>query len=204
MAKAEWLTLSENTGSGNATISVTANEHTGREARYTKLTFTPKEADTVERVVMQNGKPEFITLNSETITISKDGTQVLSIEGQSNSKKLTFRNLSGDFDLFEPPTYRVNGALIGNGESLENMGDPGKTAQYNFQYMTGPVPSNTTTNELSKEIEITSEGGINKRCKVIVSAADPFFNVPTESIIIESSGQRVYIDIESNTSWHIN
>lgn len=59
MAKANWVKVNPASGSGNATVNVSStNEHTGRKARTTILTWKAANVADITRNVSQAGKPE--------------------------------------------------------------------------------------------------------------------------------------------------
>ena len=95
MAYANWLVPSKTQGSGNDTVNVTAGtDNTGRSPRQTAMTFKAANCEDVVRNVIQAGKPEFVTIQSAK-SVSKDGVPTLTIEGTTNSSKLTFSLASG-------------------------------------------------------------------------------------------------------------
>ena len=106
MAYANWLLPSKTSGSGNDTVDVTAvSNNTGRSPRQTQIAFKAANVADVVRKVIQAGKPEFVTILSAA-AVSKDGVTVLTIEGVSNSSKLTFALASGgSLPLTLPASY---------------------------------------------------------------------------------------------------
>lgn len=206
MAKAEWLTVSKNTGSGDATISVSASENTGREPRNTTLTFLSKNStgttlESVTRDVVQSGKDSFVEFLNREITLEKEGNSELYIEGVSNAAYLQFGfGYGGTLDIGWDNKYIVNDEEVTNGMSPKN--DPGRFSQYNFKLRLN-VPKNETIETLKRVIEVKPSKGFGDSMMIKVSAEDPFFEVLEDSIRIESSGTSTMITIQSNTFWTI-
>ena len=119
MAYAQWLIPSKTQGSGNDTVNVTAGtDNTGRSPRQTAMTFKAANCEDVVRQVIQAGKPEFVTIQSAK-SVSKDGVPTLTIEGTSNSSKLTFSLASGGtLVLTLPDTYLANSLTTQNGAAI--------------------------------------------------------------------------------------
>lgn len=200
MAKANWVNVNPESGSGNKTINVSSNsEHTGRSARSTVLTITAANVEPKTVNVTQQGKPEFTNNNSDTATAGKAGQNV-TISGISNSKKLTFSLGVGDLSVSLPISYTAGGITTNNG--VEITGDPGATAQYNWSIVIS-VGENTTINSLSKQIIVTDEGGNTDTCVLTQAAGDAYLTVSNTAIELTHQGTAVSFNVESNTSWTI-
>ena len=68
---AEWVSATPNSGSGNATLSVTASPNTTSDSRTAKVTATTKD-NTAELTLTQNGG-EYIMINPTSIQSSEEG-----------------------------------------------------------------------------------------------------------------------------------
>ena len=71
MAKATWCTVNPTEGSGNKTVNVSGETHTGRTARQTTLTITAANVEPVTVQVNQAGKPEYVD-SQDTAAVVKD------------------------------------------------------------------------------------------------------------------------------------
>lgn len=215
MAKAAWLTVEPQSGQGNATVQNTGTVHTGRTQRTTTVTgvasgVTPNK--TYE--VIQKAKPEFVSFdNGAEITVGKAGGS-LSIKGKSNSSKLTFEIVSlsdesgtpgvleGGLELTLPDSYDAGGASTENGAEI--TGDPGATQEYAFTVEFTGIAANTSIQELTSALKVTTTGGQTSQIQIKQSAGDPTFAFSQESIQMEADGSAVSIGITSNTSWTLS
>ena len=85
------FTLTPKTGTGNAKVSISCSERTGR-VDTSPVTFTAKmNGFSVSKSVsvVQKGKPEFVTVNNSAVAVDKKGGTV-TITGVSNTSKLSF------------------------------------------------------------------------------------------------------------------
>lgn len=205
MAKAAWVSVSPSTGSGNGTVSVSSSaEHSGRVARSTTLTITAANVEDKIVTVNQAGKPEYVDA-PESATAAKGG-QTVTIQGTSNSSKLTFSLGTGDLSVSLPSAYTANSVATENGASI--AGDPGASAEYNWSIAI-VVSENTSIDSLSKQIVVTADGGMTDTCTLTQAAGDPYVHVKKNGVEINSidltyQGTAVSFDVESNTSWSIS
>lgn len=199
MAKAAWVLINPSSGSGNKSVRVSADEHTGRNSRESSLTFSAPNCTDVVRTVIQAGKPEFTQFSESAITIPKDG-KVVTISGVSNSNKLTFALGSGTLELDLPSTYTANSVSTENGSLI--VGDPGALMQFNFSIAIS-VPKNETIDSLSRQIIVTDAAGNTATCALTQTAGDPYLRVTTGDINLTYAGTAVSVSVESNTSWTI-
>lgn len=215
MAKASWLTVSPMSGTGNATVSNTGTVHTGRAQRTTTVTgvavgVTPNKT---YRVV-QEAKPEFVSFNAGAeITVAKTGG-TLTITGLSNSEKLKFELLDltdnssttgvveGGLKLTLPEKYTAGGTQTSNDVAI--TGDPGAAAQFAFSITFTGIAANTTIDELTAAMKVTTAGGQSAQIQIKQSAGDPVFSFGQGTITLEASGSAVSQTIVSNTSWELS
>ena len=148
------FTLTPKTGTGNAKVSISCSERTGRVAT-SPVTFTAKmDGFSVSKSVsvVQEGKAEFVTLDVTTVSVDKKG-EVVNITGTSNSSKLSF-SCAADEVTFS--SYTANGASAANGAAI--AGDPGASAQFAFSIPV-TVSVNTTASSKKYELDVTTSGG---------------------------------------------
>lgn len=106
MAKPGWLIINPTQGSGNGTISNSANAHTGRVARTGTVTVTGVGVSTPATYrVTQEPKAEFASFDNGTEMSANKGAGKVTIVGKSNSAKLTFSWLGESYGVALPDSY---------------------------------------------------------------------------------------------------
>lgn len=198
MAKAAWCTVNPTQGSGNKTVNVSGETHTGRTARQTTLTITAAKVEPVTVQVNQAGKPEFVD-SQDTAAVVKEG-HVLTISGKSNSSKLTFSLGTGNLNLELPATYIANSLTVNNGEAID--GDPGQNAEYDFSIQF-TVARNEGITDLTRQLVVTDEGGHTDTCLITQAAGDPTLSVSKNTIELDYLGTAQSFEVISNSSWNI-
>lgn len=215
MAKSAWLTVEPMSGSGNATIQNIGTVHTGRIQRTTTVTGTATGVSPDKTYqVIQKPKPEFVSFDDGAeVAVAKTGG-TLTIVGKSNSSKLTFALLDltdndetdgiveGGLKLTLPENYEAGGTQTVNGVAIE--GDPGATQQFEFNIQFTGIAENTTIDELTAALKVTTEGGQSAQISIKQSAGDPRFEFGQETITLEADGTAVSNTIVSNTSWTLS
>lgn len=211
MAKAAWLTVNPASGNGNATVQNTGTVHTGREQRETTVTgvavgVLPNKT----YKVIQKGKPEFVLFtNGAETTVGKAGG-TLTITGKTNSSKLNFElvNLetrvvvAGGLKLTLPSKYTAGGVETTNNVAI--TGDPGAQQEFEFSITFTGIAANTTIDELTAAMKVTTAGGQSAQIQIKQSAGDPVFSFGQKTITLEASGAAVSQTIVSNTSWELS
>lgn len=199
MAKADWLNVNPASGSGSKQVSVsTKEEHTGRLARTTVLTFKAANCPDVTRTVNQSGKPEYVDI-ADTASSPKEGKTV-TISGVSNSAKLTFSLGTGSLQLNLPANYTANSVSTPNGTAI--AGDPGALKVYDFSIAVTVLPNELAT-EQSRQIIATDEGGHQDVCQLTQAAGDLYLTVQDGDINIDYLGTAVSVQVDSNTTWTV-
>lgn len=211
MAKAAWLTVNPSSGNGNATVQNTGTVHTGREQRETTVTGVAVGVSPNKTYkVIQKGKPEFVSFtNGAETTVGKAGG-TLTITGKTNSSKLNFElvNLEtyavveGGLELTLPSKYTAGGVETTNNVAI--TGDPGAQQEFEFSITFTGIAANTTIDELTAAMKVTTAGGQSAQIQIKQSAGDPVFSFGQETITLEASGAAVSQTIVSNTSWELS
>lgn len=211
MAKAAWLTVNPVSGNGNATVQNTGTVHTGREQRETTVTGVAVGVSPNKTYkVIQKGKPEFVSFtNGAETTVGKTGG-TLTITGKTNSSKLNFElvNLktravvAGGLELTLPSKYTAGGVETTNNVAI--TGDPGAQQEFEFSITFTGIAENTTIDELTAAMKVTTAGGQSAQIQIKQSAGDPVFSFGQETITLEASGAAVSQTIVSNTSWELS
>ena len=162
------FTLTPKTGTGNAKVSISCSERTGR-VDTSPVTFTAKmDGFSVSKSisVVQKGKPEFVTVNNSAVAVNKKG-ETVTITGVSNTSKLSFSCTANEVTF---TSYTANGASATNGVAI--AGDPGASAQFAFSIPV-TVSVNTTTSSKTYTLNITAAGG-QKTAVVLTQLASDF------------------------------
>ena len=162
------FTLTPKTGTGNAKVSISCSERTGR-VDTSPVTFTAKmNGFSVSKSisVVQKGKPEFVTINNSAVAVNKKG-ETVTITGVSNTSKLSFSCAASEVTF---SSYTANGASATNGVAIS--GDPGASAQYAFSIPV-TVSANTTASSKTYTLNITAAGG-QKTAVVLTQLASDF------------------------------
>jgi hypothetical protein len=211
MAKAAWLTVNPASGNGNATVQNTGTVHTGREQRETTVTGVAVGVSPNKTYkVIQKGKPEFVSFtNGAETTVGKAGG-TLTITGKTNSSKLNFELVdlktravvAGGLELTLPSKYTAGGVETTNNVAI--TGDPGAQQEFEFSTTFTGIAANTTIDELTAAMKVTTAGGQSAQIQIKQSAGDPVFSFGQETITLEASGAAVSQTIVSNTSWELS
>lgn len=211
MAKAAWLTVNPASGNGNATVQNIGTVHTGREQRETTVTGVAVGVSPNKTYkVIQKGKSEFVSFtNGAETTVGKAGG-TLTITGKSNSSKLNFELVDletravveGGLELTLPSKYTAGGVETTNNVAI--TGDPGAQQEFEFSITFTGIAANTTIDELTAAMKVTTAGGQSAQIQIKQSAGDPVFLFGRETITLEASGVAVSQTIVSNTSWELS
>ena len=197
MSKAAWVHVAPESGSGNASVAVSSTSpHTGRVASSKALSISAPNCETKTVTVNQAGKPEYVSYDSTTATAQQAGQNV-TISGKSNSSKLTFSLGTGALAISLPSTYMANSVSIPNGGAIS--GDPGASAEFPFS-ITINVPENTSTDEKSRQIIVTDNGGHTATCTLTQSAGDAYLEVSPTTLELDWQGTAQSFSISSNTT----
>ena len=211
MAKAAWLTVNPASGNGNATVQNIGTVHTGREQRETTVTGVAVGVSPNKTYkVIQKGKSEFVSFtNGAETTVGKAGG-TLTITGKTNSSKLNFELVDletrvvveGGLKLTLPSKYTAGGVETTNNVAI--TGDPGAQQEFEFSITFTGIAANTTIDELTAAMKVTTAGGQSAQIQIKQSAGDPVFSFGQETITLEASGVAVSQTIVSNTSWELS
>lgn len=211
MAKAAWLTVNPASGNGNATVQNTGTVHTGRKQRETTVTGVAVGVSPNKTYkVIQKGKPEFVSFtNGAETTVGKAGG-TLTITGKTNSSKLNFELVdlktravvAGGLELTLPSKYTAGGVETTNNVAI--TGDPGARQEFEFSITFTGIAANTTIDELTAAMKVTTAGGQSAQIQIKQSTGDPVFSFGQDTITLEASGAAVSQTIVSNTSWELS
>lgn len=200
---APWASPNKTSGNGNDTVSWSASEHTGRLARQTLATFSASGVSpSPELTIIQSGKTEFVSFDSATASVSKNGG-TLTITGKSNSSKLTF-SLTGNngIGLVLPTKYLANSVQTNNAAAI--AGDPGATQEYVFSITFTGIAENTSIASLLSQLTVEDNNGNTATCDITQAAGDAYLTISPATITIPAAGTAVSVSVSSNTNWSIS
>ena len=166
------FTLTPKTGTGNAKVSISCSERTGR-VDTSPVTFTAKmNGFSVSKSVsvVQKGKPEFVTVNNSAVAVNKKG-ETVTITGVSNTSKLSFSCPDNEVTF---SNYTANGASATNGVAI--AGDPGASAQFAFSIPV-TVSVNTTADRKKYTMTVTTESGETAEISFVQAASVFTYNL---------------------------
>ena len=203
MSKPLWLNISPTSGSGNGIISNSASKHTGRVARTGVVTVTATGASTSETyTVTQTPSAEFVSFNDgDSMSVSKEGG-IVTIQGKSNSSKLTFAWVGESYKAELPTNYTASGLSTNNGIAI--AGDPGASAEFTFTVEL-EVPLNDTIEEVTRILKVTANStNVAKQIAIVQAVGDPRISLSTNSITLDTNGTAISVNVISNTTWTVS
>lgn len=202
MAKPSWLNTTPTSGSGNGTISNSANEHTGRVARTGTVTVTGVGVSSPSTYqVTQSPKAEFVSFDDGAEMSAPKLGGAVTVTGKSNSQKLTFKWSGSVLDVTIPETYTANGSSANNGQSIS--GDPGATSEFAFS-LALTFPANTEVEEVQRILIVEAGGGQSKQITIKQAAGDATLTVEPTEITIPQDGTAQTVQVTSNTTWTVS
>lgn len=203
MAKPSWINVDPLSGSGNGALSISAPAHTGRTARVGTITVTGVDVSEPSTCrVTQSPKAEFASFNDGSeASAPKDGGTV-TIQGKSNSNKLTFSWVGSVNDVTIPENYQANGTSTANGTEIE--GDPGASSEFDFSIQF-EFPGNETVEEISRTLKVSTGGGQTVQITIKQAAGEAELRLSQSEITLPQEGTpAVSVNVISNTTWTVS
>ena len=195
MAKANWLTISPMSGTGNAIIRNIGSEHTGRLDRTTTVTGKAVGiASEKTYSVVQHAKSEFVAVNDALYQVAGKGGTV-TVTGTSNSPVLTVTVDDGG----TVGTLTVKDATVMNGQAI--AGDPGAAEQYSWKVQI-QVSENLTASQRSLTVKVQgSSASVSDEIEVVQAASSFTYEyVPSASVpTIAASGGNSVVSAQLKT-----
>lgn len=200
-----YLSWVPKTGTGNAQIKINSvNPYTGRADRKTDVPGKiVGKTNTVTVTVLEKAVDEFITPDSLTINVAKDG-ETIHVTGKANVTRLTFI-WKTNFGIANVTSYKVNGSTTATSGAVI-IGDPGATGEYTYD-VTVVVPKNETIKARSAILEIRSEGStIIKTTTITQALGDSYLylnsqGTTTVTVTIPKGGGEQTLSVLSNDTW---
>lgn len=212
-----FATITPDSGSGNATLNISATKNTGRNSRT--VTISAREASGTltssnNLSISQDGAEEFITISSVGTAV-RDGGNV-NVIFTSNSRSFIARVDAPVGYSSQTPVIKsidVNGSAVSisgtNNITVTPTGDPGAAAQYTVT-MVVTIPANTATSVVKYPVTITSTttASINGTGNINQAGADKYLKFVNSngeeisSISVDADGTAVNsARISSNIAW---
>ena len=212
-----FATITPDSGSGNATLNISATKNTGRNSRT--VTISAREASGTltssnNLSISQDGAEEFITISSVGTAVGDGGN--VNVIFTSNSRSFIARVDAPVGYSSQTPVIKsidVNGSAVSisgtNNITVTPTGDPGATAQYTVT-MVVTIPANTATSVVKYPVTITSTttASINGTGNINQAGADKYLKFVNSngeeisSISVDADGTAVNsARISSNIAW---
>lgn len=212
-----FATITPDSGSGNATLNISATKNTGRNSRT--VTISAREASGTltssnNLSISQDGAEEFITISSVGTAVRYGGN--VNVIFTSNSRSFIARVDAPVGYSSQTPVIKsidVNGSAVSisgtNNITVTPTGDPGATAQYTVT-MVVTIPANKATSVVKYPVTITSTttASINGTGNINQAGADKYLKFVNSngeeisSISVDADGTAVNsARISSNIAW---
>lgn len=213
----DFITITPDSGTGNATLNISATENTGRNSRSKTISAKETSSSTVSSntlKITQSGAAEFIDITS-TGSISKNGGDV-SVTFRSNTKSFIAKVDAPTGYSSQTPTIKsisINGSPVTitgtNNITVTPAGDPGASAEYSVS-MSVTVPANAATTSVQYLVTLTSAvtASVKDTGNIIQAGADKYLKfvnaqgTEISSITINANGAaNTGARISSNIGW---
>lgn len=199
-----YLSWVPKTGTGNAQIKIASvKPYTGRTDRSTSVPGKiVGKTNAVTVTVLEKAADEFITPDSSTINVVKDGG-IIHVTGKSNSKLLIF-TWKTNFDIANVTSFKVNDSTTATSDTAIT-GDPGATGEYTYD-ATIVVPKNNTIKVRSATLEIKGESTSVVKITITQALGDSYLylnstGTTTETVTIPKGGGEQTLSVLSNDTW---
>lgn len=223
MAKAAWITPNPSSGTGTKTVSVSAQNFTGRVERTTTLTITSTK-DTSKKATVtakQTATAEFLTLKTSAGNSIPATAAAIIYSFESNSKYICFKKDSG---------YTASNIVVINahqgetGEILTGVdkgsftlytipNDWGASGKYEFEIGIS-VEANETISPITRKFTLGGVSGsseptsfptaLSTQTTSVQAAKVVTLTVSPTSITIPAAGTAQTITVTSNDAWSIS
>lgn len=223
MAKSTWFTPNPSSGTGTKTVSVSAQNSTGRIGRITTLTITSTK-DTSKKAtvtVKQTAIAEFLTLKTSAGNSISAIDSIIKYTFESNSKYICLRKDSGyttsNVIVFNIPEMQNGEIVTGVDKGLFILytipSDYGALSKYTIEInisvaaneTISPITRKFTLGAVSMASEPTSfPTTLSTQTTSVQAAKVVTLKVSPTSIIIPAAGTAQTITVTSNDAWSIS
>lgn len=194
-------------GSGNTQLTVkavSANRGNREVQEATFVVTAPGVSPNKSFIARHLPAEEFVEFNDgEEMSVIKEGGNI-TINGTSNSKKLTFSKGTGDIitDDISAVEYTADGKNTVNGIAIE--GDPGAEHKYAWSLKL-KAQANTTLDSRTQQITVVCEStSVQKAITLNQTAGDPYLEIDPQTINVPQDGSEVQVQINTNTTFTVS
>lgn len=211
-----FATITPDTGSGDATLNISATKNTGRNSRTVTISAKETNGSVISSnnlEITQEGATEFITMSSVGTAV-KDGSNV-NVVFTSNCKSFIAKVEAPTGYSSQTPVIRsisVNGSAASisgtNNITVTPTGDPGATAQYTVT-MVVTIPANAATSVVKYPVAITSAttASVKATGEINQAGADKYLKFTNDQgseisfVNIDADGMKNHCRVSSNIAW---
>lgn len=185
-----WLTCSKTSGSGDATITLTASENTSSDERTATLTITGANKTVTVNISQAGAKQD------NYLTIKVDGTSITS--STTLSFEAASKNATKSFTIESNTTWNIAKSGDTSWFSLNKEGNSSGEAIITITI----TADNTTTSEKTATLTII---GASKTYTITLTQkeAAPYLTVDDTPLSFDANGETKTLTISSNTTWTI-
>ena len=228
MAKAAWITPNPSSGTGRKTVSVSAQNFTGRVERTTTLTITSTK-DTSKKATVtakQTALSEFLTLKTSAGNSIPATAGIIQYTFESNSKYICLRKDSGytasNVIVFNIPEIQTGGTETGGTVTGVDKGsfilytipsDYGASSKYTIEIAIS-AEANETISPITRKFTLGGVSGSSEpttfptaltvQTTSVQAAKVVTLTVSPTSITIPAAGTAQTITVTSNDAWTIS
>lgn len=195
-----WASLNQNSGTGNSTVQVIVNAHSGRNSRNTSVQVATNGGVSKSVSVVQKGKAIYVAKESNPNVEAAATTATVEFKTNVEKFKLEIGN-SGTVG-----SVKVNNVNILEADGIYTpAGDPGASGGYLVTVVMNFAANSSIQN---KQYTVKASDSVNAEVSatatITQSAADSNLTVSPEQLTFEAAGGDKTITITSNDSWTIS
>lgn len=213
----DFITITPDSGTGNATLNISATRNTGRNSRTKNISAKETGGSVISSNtlnVTQSGATEFIDITSIGSATKNGGT--VNVAFKSNSKSFIVKVDAPSGYSSQTPSIKsvtVNGSAVSitgtNNITVTPSGDPGASEQYTV-VVNVTIPANASTSTVQytatitsavtssvKEIGSITQAGADKYLKFVNAQGAEITSITIDADGTANTGAR----ISSNIGW---
>lgn len=197
---------SEGSGKSSQTAKLSSPNRGNRTTIPVVMTYESPGAESVDITYQIEAAAEYVSFdNGSSMAVAKGGGTI-DIYGKSNSSMLVFNTGQGTLPIsITHGGYKVKGASDDNYRNASSgtaiSEDPGASATYSFWIQFINVPANTSLNELTNTLSVSTEGNKTATITLTQTAGSPYIVVTPETTTIPQDGSAITIQIDCNGTW---
>lgn len=200
MAKPAWLSVSPKSGTGDQSIQVTAQAHTGRSNRQGTITVSTTGGASAEVECTQTAHEAFVTAGEKQNVGSTKTTATVTFTTNVQAFKLI---ASAGTTI---GTVNANGAAVSaSSEVYTPAGDPGASAQYTVTVVITFV-ANDTLKAITHTVKLqdSATSSVTDTASVTQAEGTTRVTVDPDTLTFAVGGESKRFSVSSNDSWTIS